>query len=269
MIDKLEFRYKKPLSLARIKERASAANLELTMKVIGKEGWRCQVEDGTNSFFFKLVKRKGKNPEPKFKDAVYAVTTRPSAYTCYTAYLKSISLLLSKDELEQAIIFRMDLAVDYNVSYETVLRGLDFKEKQCQCTFFHKGEQTGISLGKGDESVTVYDKGLQIMNEIIRRNSKYRKQALQGRGGIKRDVEYKEEEVVRPDLTRLEFRLRGSKLPFKKLSEIPAFLNPDVAGDNFMDLFKRVSLSEVVFADYEGRPNAKGKGKGKNNGAKS
>lgn len=140
---------------------------------------------------------------------VNEIVTRPSAFNSYQQYLNHIDALLAPEELEKATIKRLDLAIDYDLEFQTLIRGLDFRLKQLQTQFSDKGgKRTGLRLGKGTETIQIYDKAAQT-------------------------------KLPNPK-TRIEFQLKGQKLPCRKISEIQTAVTR-----NGNTPFNLISLSEV------------------------
>jgi hypothetical protein len=124
---------------------------------------------------------------------IYEIVTNPSSFPDYNNYLEHIKSIFSEEELSQARVKRLDLAIDYPMPFQELIRGFDFSLKQSQFQFLDKGaKRTGIRIGKGNEVIQIYDKS-------------------------------KESKLLAP-LTRIEIQLKGKKLPSQSFNSIQSAL---------------------------------------------
>jgi len=157
-IDKLCFRLSSPVSIEVILHRLTqlgrtarrGAPLTLKQKRL-KEGFFFNVTDGTNSFFLK--------EGYPIKGNIEKVVTRPSAYTNAFEYFEIIKAVFSDEEIANALVSRIDFAVDYPASLLNTLKSLDIKGKRIKSEYLgSSGMLTGMRFGVGSEKIVVYDK---------------------------------------------------------------------------------------------------------------
>jgi hypothetical protein len=110
---------------------------------------------------------------------------------------------------------RVDLALDYEAPLEEVLQGLDVGQKRIRIAYLDEGAtRTGMTIGKGTETIIVYDKA-------------------------------RESKLAQPR-TRIEIQLKGAKLPTRTLDELPHRL---AYSPRTLSYFASISISRVVVAD--------------------
>lgn len=119
-----------------------------------------------------------------------SMITNPNRFGTWSSFLEFIRILFGPSAIETARITRLDLNLDFACSLPELLRSIDIKNKRWGAQFLERsGARTGMIVGKGDESVEIYDKT-------------------------------KESNLETP-LSRLELRLRGRKLPTRSITEVP------------------------------------------------
>ncbi len=149
-------------------------------------------------------------------------------------------------ELEDAVVDRLDLAVDLKEPLESILGGLRIKHKQCSEEINSKqrrrGQITGFYFGRKPNLVCVYDKAYQL--KTLRTATK-----IQGA----------DEGVC----TRIEVRLFGKAVVTPKLSDISTYLelNPfanleffelpsemkTLKGQRFLERAKHIGFHDAYF----------------------
>lgn len=123
------------------------------------------------------------------KTFVTGFVTNPNHFNSwceFNDFFESVTLLADTTE---AKISRLDLNLDYPVCFPDFIRCLDITNKRASLTFIDEaGERTGLIIGKGNETIAIYDKA-------------------------------KHANLTTP-LTRIEVRLKQTKLPAKTMSEL-------------------------------------------------
>lgn len=116
--------------------------------------------------------------------------SNPNRFKSWGDYMHFIELVLPKMTLETAKVNRLDLNIDFTLPFDKLIQQIDLKGKTTTKQYEDKaGEGTGIYIGKGPEVLVIYDKA-------------------------------KKDRTSGPH-TRIELRLRGSKLPTHNLYDLP------------------------------------------------
>ncbi|MNK15774.1 hypothetical protein D3C87_339240 [compost metagenome] len=199
-IDKLEADLLEPIERDQIYHRCRELDIEVTTQFLNRKPYlRIGIDTGT---FLKL------SFDQKF---VVQIITRPAAFDSADVYISAISNLLGDETLLKLNVTRVDLTVDYDVPFSKFICGIDIKNKQSEIQYTNKGHAlTGISIGKGADNVTIYDKQRQAKTPNPR--------------------------------SRVERRLRGSKLPsrnfialWNKLPSLTPFSDIELFTVNFRE----------------------------------
>jgi hypothetical protein len=129
----------------------------------------------------------------RFGESIVGLVSNPNHHLSWAQYLNFLQKVISQDSLDSIQITRIDLNLDFDISFKELISSLDFDFKQSSLIFMDQsGERTGLSLGKGAEIVVVYDKGRK--------------------------------ERTPHSWSRIEVRLSKNKLPTKSLSQVSATL---------------------------------------------
>ncbi|WP_374028998.1 hypothetical protein [Bdellovibrio bacteriovorus] len=177
-IDKLEADLLEPISKDQIYHRCKELDIEVTIQFLRRRPHlRIGPETGT---FLKL------SFDQKY---VVQIITRPAAFDSANEYILAISNILGAETLTKMKVTRVDLTVDHDIPFSKFICGIDIKNKQSEIQYTNKGHAlTGISIGKGADNVTIYDKQRQAKTTTPR--------------------------------SRVERRLRGSKLPSRDFIDL-------------------------------------------------
>lgn len=170
-IDKLEAVLLEPIGKDQIYQRCRELGIAVANQFLNRKAYlRIGVDTG---IFLKL------SFDQKY---VVQIITRPAAFDSANRYYSAISDLLGEETLSKLNVTRVDLTVDYEIPFSKFICGIDIKNKQSEVQYTNKGHAlTGISIGKGADNITIYDKQRQAKTSNPR--------------------------------SRIERRLRGSKLP--------------------------------------------------------
>ncbi len=202
IIDKIILRFSRPISINRIKARATEFGYPFKSTRLNGGYWHLQVGSPGSYFYFDLINYP--------QELTTKIITNPSNFTSFDNYLKQVTLLIER-EVFDARLQRIDFAVDYPVSLNELIHGLDVGFKRTAIEFnSESGKETGIRLGKGSEKIIVYDKG--------------------------------EEQGLDVSRTRIETQLTGAKIKGRTLFHVPHFSIRD-------DLLSNVVLNEVDFVN--------------------
>lgn len=196
-IDKLEGSLGTPQLRSEIEKRLEQSQIEPKLKFLQKQ---CclEIHEG---FFLHIGHQHG--------EIISRFICNPSAFPSYDTFLKHLRIVFTHEASEAIQITRLDVAIDYAVNIQKLIRGLDLRNKQVDTRFTDKcGRRTGALFGKGNEKLSVYDKGLEA--------------------------------GLSEELTRIELQLRGSKLPARKWKELDLVLQSDC------DFFSHISLADVA-----------------------
>lgn len=205
-IDKLSFELPSPIYEAELTERLRSAGFASKLVKLRDRRWYIQVGAAASGIYFALGSR--------FSPCTSRLITRPSAYPTFAHYQNQLEQLLSKQEIKNLRITRLDLAIDYQEELSSILRGFDFKRKQAQVSYIDRGgKRTGLCIGKGTEKILVYDKAI-------------------------------ESNLSQP-LTRIEVQLSGKKLPARDLSSLEKVLL-----DTKWNPFDQISLNDVELPEH-------------------
>ncbi|MGZ3743829.1 MAG: hypothetical protein ACXWRA_08260 [Pseudobdellovibrionaceae bacterium] len=148
-----------------------------------------------------------------FDQEIAGLISNPSNFESYQDYRNHLISIFPEDLLSDFKIQRMDLAVDYEVTFSKVLGSLDVSRKKAQFEFVStSGQLTGIRIGKGFDKISAYDKQI--------------------------------ESNVPSPRSRIERQISGKKLPTHSLERLPTILT-----DSSFIPFSDVKLWETLFKD--------------------
>lgn len=97
--------------------------------------------------------------------------TNPNKFNGWSDYATFLSAIVPQDSLNSAVITRVDLNLDFACDFPELLKSIDIKNKHCALTYEEaSGKRTGMIIGKGDETIAVYDKsGKEKLNKPVSR----------------------------------------------------------------------------------------------------
>lgn len=143
------------------------------------------------------------------RQSVDQLISNPNRFGSWGAYLRFIQSILTPLEIQSSQVIRADLNLDFASPLLKTLQAIDIKNKRASLTFKDQsGVRTGVIIGKGNESIEIYDKAKKEVNDLFH--------------------------------TRLELRLAGRKLPTRNISDIPEAVLKS-------SLFKNLEGVNVVF----------------------
>lgn len=197
-IDKVDGFFYEGVNIEQIKKRAKAVGLKSEFKRIGSDRtWALQIGDDPGECVFL---------ELRFQKSTYSkkLISNPSRFRTHRRYLSFLTELFGRNQTENIRIIRIDFCVDLDLPFAQLIQWLRVPYKRIKRSDTDKGRnRTGITFGRGDLVVCVYDKSEE-----------------QRRSGI---------ELGR-SVTRVEVRLAGDKLPVQYLRELPGVLTVTVNG---------------------------------------
>ena len=127
------------------------------------------------------------------REDVLGFISNPNQFENWIAYLNFLQSSLPTKALQEANIHRIDLNIDFSMHFSELIQKIDVKNKSTSTTFDEKaGIRTGLYIGKNPELIVIYDKSKKM--------------------GLAEDI------------SRVELRLIGKKLPCRSVFEIPNYL---------------------------------------------
>lgn len=180
-IDKLNAIFTQPLRIEDIHEHCLLFACFVTQRYLKDRNLYLEISHGDQYIHLRLT-----------RDRAYAVNmlTNPNRFGSWEVYLEFIQNILTPTVIQSAQISRLDLNLDFACSFQDLIQSVDVKNKKWGAHFVDQaGERTGLILGKGAETIEIYDKS-------------------------------RKSNLPTPQ-TRLELRLSGRKLPTHKISEVP------------------------------------------------
>lgn len=132
------------------------------------------------------------------RSMVTGLISNPNRFKNWDAYIHFLENIVPLEALQEAVLTRVDLNIDFNLPFSQLIQQIDVKQKSVSVRYEDKGaDKTGIYFGKGSELLVIYDK------------------AKKDRQGSSH--------------SRVELRMSGNKLPTKSLYE----LRERLAGNDF------------------------------------
>lgn len=181
-IDKLNAELREPLSPKDLSNRAKQNGYQ-TEETYLKEGRRKFLKISRDGHFvhFRLTFD---------RQSIDQLISNPNRFGSWGAYLRFLGNVLTPLEIQSSQVKRIDLNLDFASPLLETLQAIDIKNKRASLTFKDQsGVRTGVIIGKGHESIELYDKAKREGNDIPH--------------------------------TRLELRVAGRKLPTHSISDIP------------------------------------------------
>ena len=209
-IDKLSFELQTP-----VYERQFLDNL----KSIGIS-FKVTKLRNQNNFFYQIGDSKLRIycPKPFSTSHIKYLITNPSSFIKHEDWLKRIASLLPLIDLHNTRVFRLDLAVDYEVSFKMINQNLDCKYKRVKIEFLSKsGQWTGMNIGSGNEKFVIYD--------------------------------HKERHRGSQPKTRIECQIKGAKIPISSIVDI-SMLPERLKARNPFSALELKSVQTCSLSDY-------------------
>ncbi len=201
-IDKLELSLVVPINRADIEAKTEGISRETRLR---DKRWYLEIEKGMGIY---LYLGHPDNVE------LSRLITRPSAFKTFGEYQSYLYKYFGRERISSARITRMDLTVDYLLPWESVVKGLDIKNKRKRVQYMeHSGDRTGIQVGSSGEVIVIYDKGAEAK--------------------------------LNQEITRIEMQLKGRKVPIRYFSD----LNLLVERVERSKLFGDVILNDISFTE--------------------
>jgi hypothetical protein len=144
--------------------------------------------------------------QPYYQSARLSIESNPSRYSCGEEFIEKV---LKIAPVESMTIDRLDHAVDLSTPYLNIREIVRVKRKM-NCDVYKEREAkrakklTGMTFGQRPEVISIYDKAYQLTS------------------GLKLSKLPGESQGI---TTRVEVRQYNSKVPFKSIFELHAYLN--------------------------------------------
>jgi hypothetical protein len=212
MIDKLDIRLFDNISIQTIKKRAKELDLVYEIKRIGvRKEWCISVElEKNKAVYFPLAYQSS-----KYTNRLYS---NPSKFFLFIPYHNFLEDLIGQKAIDNSNITRLDFSVDLKLSFEDIVKGVSIAYKRNAKLHIDQGSiNEGIYFGKGDEVIVIYNKAKKLGKAY----------------------------TGTTPLTRIEIRLKGSKLPIELMNEVPTLFGNIHSG--LYNPFERIGISEYSF----------------------
>lgn len=183
-VDKLIAYFKEPIQVAEILAKAKHLNYLCQATVLNDKKHYLKVAHEEQSMHLKYSLE---------KSHVVNMITNPNRFKTWEAHINFIQSIFAYETIKSAKSQRLDLNLDFATPLPTLIQSLDIKNKKCAQRFIDEaGSRTGLIIGKGKETIEIYDKALK--------------------------------DGLNTPYTRLELRLGTSKLKIRDIFEIPSFI---------------------------------------------
>lgn len=217
-IDKLDGIFHEEVNIEQLQRRAQELGLRFTPERIGSERrWAIRFgnENGEHIHI-----------ELRFQNSTHSrkLISNPSRFRTFRGYKNFLFSLFGRNESENVRILRMDFCIDIESKFSDMIQWIRVPYKRINRADINKNKtKTGITFGRGDLIICVYDKTEE-----------------QRRKGIELDR----------DVTRIEVRLSRDKLPIQYIYELPGLLGLSTEGRSFTP-FSFVSIEPVRLEPIE------------------
>lgn len=129
---------------------------------------------------------------------VVGYVTNPNRFGSWKRFEESLEKIIGREALLTSQVSRIDLNLDFNCHFIDLVKSIDLRGKRKSISYIDdSGCRTGMNIGKGVETVVLYDKA-------------------------------KESGDTSKPFSRLELRLNGTKLPTRNIAEIPKKLTQSI-----------------------------------------
>lgn len=179
-IDKLDAYFNVPISLSEISTRSQNLNFTCKQTYLKERAPFIKVSHKDHSIYLKKV-----------SDQLHSsgFSSNPNHFDTWENYVEFITKVLGSDGVGNSKVHRLDLNIDFNCTFQHLIQCIDIRNKRTAVSYIDKhGSRTGINIGRGDESILIYDKALK--------------------GGLNMPF------------SRIELRLKKSKLPTRSILEL-------------------------------------------------
>lgn len=179
-VDKLNGVIQGGYSIGELLQRLATSRIPVTRKILKNRAIYYEIGYGTRVVHLKI------NDHNR---TVTELISNPNRFDFWGEYMKMISIAIPEPTLKNLVITRLDLNLDFEVEFATLIQEIDLKLKQSSIQYEDDGgRRTGINIGKKPESIVIYDKAHK-------------------------------ENLIHPR-TRIELRLTGDRLPTRNLFDI-------------------------------------------------
>lgn len=149
-IDKLDARFQAPIEIAEILEKAQFAGCEYKILTLrNRRPYLLISKEGLQLHFTLDFQR----------SCITGLTSNPNRFESWTTYLKFLENLLTPPVIRSANIQRLDLNIDFTLSFSDLIQQIDVRNKSTAVSFDEKGGQrTGLNIGRKPELIVIYNK---------------------------------------------------------------------------------------------------------------
>ncbi len=183
-IDKLNGYFRSPVPKQVIISNAKA--IEATIRRVFLKDKKAYLEVSSNAAVIHLKLGQGESD-------VTCYITNPNRFDGYQGYQSFLGAIVPQEALNSSVITRVDLNLDFSCDFSELLKSIDIKNKRSSLTYIDdSGVRTGMIIGKGNETIAVYDKS-------------------------------RKDKLEKP-ISRIELRLSGAKLPTRSQTALQSKL---------------------------------------------
>lgn len=199
-IDKLNGYFTRSICAAELISAATLNNYDLKRVYLKDRAEYLVVKSSQNQIHLKL---------DISKSYITGFIANPNHFSSWCDFSEFFTNTTSITNLTEARISRLDLNIDYPIQFKEFIKNLDVTKKRASLTFVDEaGERTGLIIGKGNETITVYDKTKQASLES--------------------------------SVTRMEIRLKQNMLPSRTLDGLPEAIINKI-------FFENLKLIELLY----------------------
>ena len=210
MIDKIHLYLNNTIKFSSLSKKLKMSGIQFGPSKLRSGTWY-KISEGRSEVLIRLDMRSG---------IIFKVMINPAKCFATFAQMKAyLTRTLGPQVLAAAKVMEVHFAVDYNLKFEEVFRGIYIVHKRKMEIHSEGGQRTGAYFGAGDERVVVYDK----FRERMRRK--------------------KSQGIVDPT-TRVEWRVKSKKIGANSFDKLERLLG-DIAKSG-MPLFEKIYLYEIA-----------------------
>lgn len=209
-IDKLNGILRTPLKLTDLEKRGDKTGYMVKISPLRDRKPYFQVGDKNWGWRFQV-------PFPGTSE-ITKMVSRPSAFSTFREYYDTLSQVLTEEQIQNLSISRLDLTVDFEIPFKSLIGNIDIAHKQFRTEYRNKGsKRLNMLIGVGREKILIYDKELESGSSS--------------------------------PWSRIELQLSGKNLPTRGLYSLPNQLLPALSSGA---IFKAVILQNVELMPFEG-----------------